>query len=138
VLAVNVALKRITMNIALWILQVVLAMMFLWHGWLFVFPPPELLEVMDALLAGWFRVFLGVAEILAAIGLILPSLTRIQPWLTPLAAAGLMIVMLSATILHLSRGETSTVVTTTVLFVLVSVVAYMRWKVKPITSRDAV
>jgi putative oxidoreductase len=126
-----------TMNIALWILQVLLAIIFLWHGWMFVSPPTELLEVMNALLAGWFRVFLGVAEILAAIGLVLPSLSRIQPWLTPLAAAGLMIVMLSASVLHFSRGETSTAITTLVLFVLVTAVAYLRWKVRPIAARIA-
>lgn len=124
------------MNIALWILQIVLAIMFLWHGWLFIFPPTELLEVMNALLPGWFRVFLGIAEILAALGLVLPSLTRLSPWLTPVAAAGLMIVMLSASVLHLLRGETSTVITTTVLFALVTVVAYMRWRVRPISARD--
>lgn len=123
------------MNAALWILQVVLAIIFLWHGWLFVSPPTELLAVMNALLAGWFRVLLGVAEILAAIGLVLPSLTRIQPWFTPLAAAGLMIVMLSASVLHFSRGETSTAITTVVLFALVTVVAYTRWKIKPIAPR---
>jgi putative oxidoreductase len=126
-----------TMNIALWILQVLLAIIFLWHGWMFVSPPTELLEVMNALLTGWFRVFLGVAEILAAIGLVLPSLSRIQPWLTPLAAAGLMIVMLSASVLHFSRGETSTAITTLVLFVLVTAVAYLRWKVRPIAARVA-
>jgi putative oxidoreductase len=126
-----------TMNIALWILQVLLAIIFLWHGWLFVSPPTELLEVMNALLAGWFRVFLGVAEILAAIGLVLPSLSRIQPWLTPLAATGLMIVMLSASVLHFSRGEMSTAITTLVLFVLVTAVAYLRWKVRPIAPRVA-
>jgi putative oxidoreductase len=125
-----------TMNIALWILQVLLAIIFLWHGWLFVFPPTALLEVMNAQFAVWFRQFLGAAEILAAIGLIVPSLTRIQPWLTPLAAAGLMIVMLSATVLHFSRGETSTAITTIVLFALVTVVAYMRWKVQPINPRN--
>jgi putative oxidoreductase len=92
---------------------------------------------MNALLAGWFRVFLGVAEILAAIGLVLPSLSRIQPWLTPLAAAGLMIVMFSASVLHFSRGETSTAITTLVLFVLVTAVAYLRWKVMPIAARVA-
>jgi putative oxidoreductase len=124
-----------TMNIALWILQILLAVMFLWHGWLFVNPPTAMLEVMNALLAGWFRVLVGVAEILAAIGLILPSLTRIQPWLTPLAAAGLMIVMLSASVLHLSRGETGTAITTLVLFALVTLVAYLRWKVNPIAPR---
>ena len=81
------------MNIVLWILQVLLAVLFGWHGWLFLAPPPELVEIMNAEFAPWFRIFLGVAEWLAAAGLILPGVTRIMPWLTALAAAGLMIVM---------------------------------------------
>lgn len=70
-------------------------------------------------------------------GLILPGLTRIMPWLTVVTAAGLMIVMGSATVLHISRAETSSAITTAVLFVLVTFVAYMRWKVKPILARNA-
>jgi uncharacterized membrane protein YphA (DoxX/SURF4 family) len=124
------------MNIVLWILQVLLAVMFLWHGWLFVAPPAEMVEMMNAFLAPWFRIFIGVAELLAAAGLILPGITRILPWLTPLAAAGLMIVVGSASMLHSSRGEISSAITTAVLFVLVTFVAVMRWKVKPISPRN--
>ncbi len=123
------------MNIALWILQVLLAAMFLWHGWLFIAPPAELVEIMNAEFAPWFRIFLGVAELLAAAGLILPGVTRILPWLTPLAAAGLMIVTVSATVLHLFRGEIGSAISAAVVFVLVTFVAYMRWKVKPISPR---
>jgi uncharacterized membrane protein YphA (DoxX/SURF4 family) len=123
------------MRIVLWILQVLLAVLFLWHGWLFLAPPPELLPLMNEQLAPWFRLFLGVAEWLAAAGLILPGVTRILPWLVPLAAAGLMIVMASATVLHIMRNETSSAITTAVLFLLVTFVAYMRWKVVPITPR---
>ena len=123
------------MNIALWILQVLLAAQFLWHGWIMVAPPAELVEIMNAQFAPWFRIFVGVTESLGAIGLILPGVTRLMPWLTPLAAAGLMIVVGSATVLHLSRGEIGSAITTAVLFVLVTFVAYMRWKVKPISPR---
>jgi uncharacterized membrane protein YphA (DoxX/SURF4 family) len=124
------------MNIALWILQVLLAAYFLWHGWLFVAPPAEFVEMMNASIDPGFRIFVGVAELLAAAGLILPGLTRILPWLTPLAAAGLMIVTVSATVLHLSRGEIGSAVSAAVFFVLVTLVAYMRWKVKPISPRQ--
>ena len=123
------------MNIALWILQVLLAALYLWHGWLFLAPPAELVEIMNAEFAPWFRIFLGVAELLAGVGLILPGVTRILPWLTPLAAAGLMIVMVSATVLHLSRGEIGSAISAAVLFGLVTFVAYMRWKLKPISPR---
>lgn len=127
------------MNIVLWILQVLLAAQFLLHGWIFLFPPADLVDIMNAEFAPWFRIFLGIAELLGAAGLILPSLTRILPWLTPLAAACLMIVVGSATILHASReGEMSSAIITAVLFVLTAFVAYMRWKVKPIPPRQIV
>lgn len=124
------------MNIAIWILQVLLAVYFLWHGWLFVAPPAEMAEMMNSFIDPGFRIFIGVAELLAAAGLILPGLTRILPWLTPLAAAGLMIVTASATVLHLSRGETGSAISAAVFFVLVTLVAYMRWKVNPIAARQ--
>lgn len=124
------------MNIALWALQVLLAAVFLWHGWLFLAPPAEMVELMNSSLAPPFRVFIGAAELLAAAGLILPGVTRILPWLTALAAAGLMVVTGSATVLHLFRGELSSAITTACLFLLVTFVAYMRWKVKSISPRS--
>lgn len=126
------------MNIALWILQVLLAALFLWHGWFFVAPPAEMVEMLNSFLAPGFRIFIGVAELLAAAGLILPGVTRIIPWLTAWAAVGLMIVMGSATIFHLFRGEIGSAISAAVLFVLVTFVAYMRWKVKPILPRKRV
>lgn len=125
------------MNIVLWILQVLLAAQFLFHGWIMVFPPAELVEIMNAQFAPWFRLFVGITESLGALGLLLPGLTRIWPWLTPLAGVGLMIVAICASVLHFSRGETSSAITVLVLFVLLAFVSYMRWKVKPISPRAA-
>ena len=88
------------MNIALWVLQVLLAAAFLAHGLLFLVPPPEVAVQMNAFLPRWFQLFLGVAEVLAAVGLPLPGLTRILPGLVPAAAAGVMVVTVSATVLH--------------------------------------
>ncbi len=127
---------RRAMNIGLWIVQVLLAAVFLMHGWLMVAPPAELVEMMNAQLGVGLRMFIGVAELLAAVGLILPGVTRILPFLTALAAAGLMIVMGSATTLHLVRGETGSAISAAVLFVLVTLVAYARWKVVPIAPRS--
>lgn len=123
------------MNIVLWILQALLAIMFLWHGWIMLFPPAELVEVMNANMNPAFRIFIGVTESLGAIGLILPGVTRILPWLTVWAAVGLMIVSGSATFVHLQRNEISSAVQTLILFLLLLFVAYMRWKVKPIETR---
>jgi len=73
--------------------------------------------------------------VLAAVGLTLPGMTRIQPWLVPSAAAGIMIVMVSATIFHLMRGEVGPAMTTIVLLGMATFVAYMRWRVLPIQPR---
>lgn len=121
--------KAVTpMGVGLWVLQSLLAAMFLFHGWIMVFPPPELVALMNAQMAPWFRLFVGVTESLGALGLLLPGITRIWPWLTAWAGAGLMIVAISATVLHASRGETSSAITTAVLFVLLALVTYMRRK----------
>ena len=123
------------MNIVLWVLQVLLALAFLAHGLMLLFPPASLIAMMNATIGPAFRLFLGVAEVLAAIGLTVPGATRIQQWLVPAAAAGLMIVMIGAVTLHISRGEVSSAITTAILLVLLTFVAYMRWKVRPILPR---
>jgi len=125
------------MNIVLWILQVLLALAFLAHGWLFLAPPPEIAAKMNESLPRWFQLFLGVAEILAGIGLTLPGITKIKPWLVVWAAVGIMIVMVSATVWHAMRGEISSAVVTFVLLAMASFVAYMRYRVRPIASRAA-
>ena len=123
------------MNVSLWVLQALLAVAFLAHGRLFLFPPAEIVDLMNAAIPPAFRIFIGVAEVLAAVGLTLPGITRVMPWLIPLAATGLMIVMLGATILHGMRGEVGSATTTAILFIVVTFVAYMRWKVNPILPR---
>ena len=122
------------MNIALWVLQVLLALAFLAHGVMFLAPPPEIAVQMDAMLPRWFQLFLGVAEVLAAIGLTLPGLTRILPGLVPAAAVGVMIVTVSATVLHLWRSELSSAAVTFVLLLIATFVAYGRWR-QPLTAR---
>ena len=123
------------MNILLWVLQALLAIAFFAHGWLFLSPPAELVDQMNASLPRWFQLFLGVAEVLAAIGLTLPGLTRILPWLVICAAAGIMIVMVSATAFHLMRSEFSSAAITLMLLAMATFVAYMRHRVVPIGVR---
>jgi len=118
------------MNIVLWSLQVLLAVVFAAHGWLFLSPPPEYVQQMNASLPRWFQLFLGVAEVLAAVGLTLPGVTRIMPWLVTWAAGGIMIVTASATAFHLVRGELSSAAITMVLFGLAAFVAVMRHRVR--------
>jgi uncharacterized membrane protein YphA (DoxX/SURF4 family) len=126
------------MNILLWVIQILVALAFFGHGWLFLSPPADLVDIMNESFAPWFRIFLGVAEWLGAAGLILPGLTRILPQLTSWAAVGLGTIVALATILHLTRGEYSSAAMTAVLFALCAFVAYMRWKVKPVVSHSAV
>jgi uncharacterized membrane protein YphA (DoxX/SURF4 family) len=94
------------MNTFLWVAQAVLAIAFLAHGLLFLFPPEAVrkMEEQSPLPAGFMQ-FIYVAEILAPFGLILPGLTGVLPWLTLLAATGLAIIMVGAVVLHLSRRE---------------------------------
>jgi hypothetical protein len=125
------------MNLLLWVVQVLLAIAFFAHGWLFLSPPPEIAAQMNATLPRWFQVFLGVAEVLAAVGLTLPGLTRILPWLVAWAAGGIMIVTVSATVLHLVRGEMSSAAITLLLFAMAAFVAYMRLHVLPVGVRRA-
>ena len=123
------------MNALLWVLQVLLAVAFLAHGLLFLFPPASMVEQMNAALPRAFQLFIGGAEVLAAVGLTLPGVTRIEPRLVSCAAAGLMIVMISATIFHIARGEVSSAITTAILLLIATFVAYMRWRVLPIRPR---
>lgn len=123
------------MNITLWILQVLLALAFLAHGIMFLAPPPDIAVRMNAVIPRGFQLFLGVAEVLAAVGLTLPGLTRILPGLVPAAAAGVMIVTGAATVLHLWRGEISSAVTTFVLLLIATFIAHGRWRRLPIAPR---
>jgi putative oxidoreductase len=123
------------MNVLLSLFQVLLALAFFAHGVMFLFPPAAVAEQMNATLPRWFQVFLGAAEVLAAMGLTLPAVLRIEPWLVPSAAAGLMVVMISATIFHLIRSEITSAVITFALLSMATFVAYMRWRVAPIQPR---
>lgn len=125
------------MNKALWVLQALLAVAFFAHGMMMLVPPAEVAAQMNASLPRWFQLFLGVAELLAAVGLTLPGLTRILPWLVTWAAAGVMFVMVSATIYHVVRGEISSAAITLLLLVMATFVAYMRHRVLPIAARRA-
>lgn len=125
------------MNIVLWVLQVLLAFVFAAHGWLFLAPPPEIKVQMDANLPQWFQLFMGIAEVAAAVGLILPGLTRVMPFLVAWAAVGIMIVMVAATGYHAVRGEYSSTAITFVLLLMATFLAYGRSRLLPIRARGA-
>jgi putative oxidoreductase len=125
------------MNMLLWVLQALLALAFFAHGVMMVVPPAEVAAQLNATLPRWFQLFIGVSEVLAAVGLVLPGLTRVLPWLVSWAAVGIIVVMVSATVFHLVRGEVTSAVTTLILLVMAAFVAYMRSHVLPIGARRA-
>jgi hypothetical protein len=117
-------------NVVLWILQGVLAVAFLFAGSSKALRPKDALAQQMA----WVDDFspntvklIGSAEMLGALGLVLPAWTGIAPVLTPLAAVGLMIVMVGAAVTHVRRKENPMVVVNAVLFVLLAVVAWGRF-----------
>ena len=123
------------MNILLWIIQVLLALLFIFAGSMkFIMPVEEMNRQAPVVLPGLFLHFIGVCEMLGAIGLILPALLRIKPGLTPLAAAGLAIITLGATVITIKGGIAMAMVPF-VVCLLSTFVAYGRWRTAPIASR---
>jgi len=112
---------------ALWIIQGLLALLFLFAGSMKLIVPIEMLTAQMPLpLPGLFLQFIGVAEVAGAIGLILPGLLRIRPILTPLAACGLLIIMIGATVVTLAGGEVVPALLPLVMGLLCAFVAYGR------------
>jgi len=127
--------NRSFMSWALWIAQALLALLFLMSGVSKLFSPVELLGDQFAPLPGMFMRFIGAIEVLGAVGLILPALLRILPVLTPLAAAGLFIDMVAATIFTLIYVDPSMALFPVVAAVLCGFVACGRRRSAPLGSR---
>ena len=122
------------MNIALWIAQGLLAAIFLFAGGMkLVLPVEEMTKQLP--LPGLFLRFIAVCEVLGAIGVILPWLLGIRPGLTPLAAAGLVPIMIGATVFTLATSEAPLALIPLVLGLLAAFVAYGRWRLAPIRPR---
>ena len=123
------------MTYALWILQVLLGLLFLFSGGMkFVMSVAEMTKAMPAM-PGWFLHFIGVMEILGGFGLILPSLLRIRPGLTPLAAACLVIIMSGATAITLGTMGVGAAMLPLIVGILCAFVAYGRWRLVPLSAR---
>lgn len=125
------------MNAALWIAQSLLAVTFLFHGYIKIDVPDNLPSVLLWIysLPPNLLLFIGISELAGAAGVVLPALTRIQPRLTVWAAVGLATVMVLAAGWHITRGETMLAGINAVLFVLAAFVAYGRGKLIPIQPR---
>ena len=122
------------MNRTLWVVQWLLAALFLWAGALKLVMPIEAMTEQIAY-PGLFLRFIGVVEVLGALGLILPGLTHIRPGLTPLAAAGLVIVMIGATVVTATAMGAVMALIPFVTGLLAAFVAIGRWRVVPLRGR---
>ncbi len=122
------------MNIALWVASILLALVFLTTGIMKTFRYDKDREKLQSIkdLPRGLVAFIGVCEILGALGLILPAATGILPWLTPVAAVGLVLAMVLATGFHAARHEFSGIGLTLVLLLLAAFVAYGRVMLVPL------
>jgi uncharacterized membrane protein len=121
------------MDVVLWILQVLLALAFVAAGVNHAFRFEQIKSQMawvTALPRGLLT-FIGICEILGGIGLILPAVTNVLPWLTPLAGSLLAVMMLLAAIFHLTRREYTAIIINLVLLALAAYVAYGRFVLIP-------
>lgn len=124
------------MNIVLWIVQILLALAFLLAGTLKVTQPIDRLATrmnwVNAIKPPRLVRLIGTLEILGAIGLILPAVTGILPWLTPVAATGLVLTMIGAITLHTRIGEASRIAPNVVLLLLAAFIVIGRFVVMPL------
>ena len=118
------------MNMVLWIVQTLLALLFLFTGGMkLIMPIEEMTQQIP--MPGLFLRFIGVCEVLGGLGLVLPWLLDIRPGLTPLAAAGLLIIMIGATATTIIMGQVATSILPLVVGILCLFVAYGRWRLAP-------
>ncbi len=125
------------LQISLWLVQVLLAAAFVMAGIMKTFTPLDQLIPQMPWVADLPRLtrFIGVSEFLGGLGLVLPSITRIRPVLTPLAALGLTTIMVLAMGFHLVRGEAAAVPFNALLGGLAAFVAWGRYRKAPIAPR---
>ncbi len=122
--------RRRGLNYTLWAIQVLLALLFLFAGGIKLVLPPEKLAGPIAWPISFLR-FIGVVEVLGGIGLIVPRLLGILPGLTALAAAGLVIIMIGATVISFMSGPPAGAILPVVTGALAAFVAYGRWRLVP-------
>lgn len=133
--------RLMTANAILWIVQSLLALFFAGaSGAPKLFLSPELLAAnMPIPLSEPFLKFIGTAEVLGALGLILPGLTRVRPTLTSLAAMGLVLLTICAAVYQLMASQPANAVFALVVGLICAFVAYGRWRLAPLTaSRERV
>jgi uncharacterized membrane protein YphA (DoxX/SURF4 family) len=122
-------------KVVLWVIQTLLALLFLFSGGVKLAMPIEPMAK-QAEMPGTFLRFIGVVEVLGAIGLILPGILRIRTFLTPLAAAGLVIIMIGATVVMFRVNGAVQALTPALVGVFAVLVGYGRWRLAPLRDRS--
>lgn len=124
------------MNVILWILQVLFALLFIWAGGFKLVVPASVMAAQtppgQMVLPGLLLKFIGLCELLGGFGLILPGVFKTRQYLIPLAALGLVIIMIGATIFVLAGGNVGLAVGNLVIALLLAFVAYGRWRLRPL------
>lgn len=125
-------------NTTLWVLQWFFGVYFVVVGVMHFIVPEGLPSQMEWMydLSDTVHIIVGIAEILGGLGLILPSVIGIRPELTVYAALGLVLIMVLAIVWHLTRGESASVVSDTIIAALLCFVAYGRWRLQPLPGRS--
>jgi hypothetical protein len=125
------------MNIVLWIIQALLALLFLFAGGTKLVMSLDVLQKMAAEihLTAMFLRFIGVVEVLGGLGLILPGLLKVKPGLIPIAAAGLLIIMIGAVALSIMGQGVAAGIFPLITGALCAFVAYGRTKLVPLKGR---
>lgn len=127
-----------TMNMLLWIAQILLSASMIWAAGVKLFQPIEQLEIMwpwTGEVSPAFVRLIGVIDLLGALGVILPTLLRFKPVLAPIAAIAIVLLMIAASVFHISRGESSQIGFNIVFAGVAAFVAYGRFKLVPIQSK---
>jgi uncharacterized membrane protein YphA (DoxX/SURF4 family) len=127
--------RREMMNVLLWIVQALLAALFLFTGGMKLVLPLEQMKG-PVELPGLFLRFIGIAEVAGGLGLILPGIFRIKTELTPLAALGLLVIMVGATAITLKGGMVGPALFPLATGILLAFIAYWRWRRLPHPSRS--
>ena len=125
-------------NITIWVVQVLFSVVVFMGGFMKVMTPIDELAKMMSWVGEmpWLPRFVGTMEVLGALGLLLPSITRIKPMLTPLAAAGIVTIHILAASMHATRGEWSMLPVNLIFGAIAAFVIWGRWEQAPLTPRN--
>jgi uncharacterized membrane protein YphA (DoxX/SURF4 family) len=116
-------------NVALWVLQILIGLVFLFAGGVkLVGPLDQFMKAMPAWISPGFLRFVGVCEVAGGLGLILPRLLRVKPGLTPLAAVGLIGIMIGAVVVTATGASPAQAAMPVIVGLMLAFIAYGRWR----------